>query len=118
VLKVRKNVRGLWSAIGYANSHDENVLFRISLDFVVVEVSPREGGGGRVWCKTALVPNQELFLNPTQPTCTRLQQRRIYCAITRSIDEDQLYYIQVSEHTSEVWVAIVVGECILARASS
>jgi hypothetical protein len=65
VLKVRKNVRGLWSAIGYANSHDENVLFRISLDFVVVEVSPREGGGGRVWCKTALVPNQELFLNPT-----------------------------------------------------
>jgi hypothetical protein len=88
VLKVRKNVRSLWSAIGYARSHDENVLFRISLEIVVVEVLLREGGGGRVWCKTALVPDQELFLNPTQPTCTRLQQRRIYYAITRSIEED------------------------------
>jgi hypothetical protein len=57
VIKVRKNVRSLWSAIGYACSHDENVLFRISPDVVVVEVSLREGGGSRVWCKTALVPN-------------------------------------------------------------
>jgi hypothetical protein len=48
VLKVRKNVRGLWSAIGYAHSYNENILFRISLDFVVVEVSPREGGSSRV----------------------------------------------------------------------
>jgi hypothetical protein len=48
VLKVRKNVRGLWSAIGYAHSHDENVLFRISLDFIVIEVSLREEGSSRV----------------------------------------------------------------------
>jgi hypothetical protein len=48
VLKVRKNVRGLWSVIRYANLYDENVLFRISLDFVVVEVLLREGGSSRV----------------------------------------------------------------------
>jgi hypothetical protein len=49
VLKVRKNARGLWSATGYARSHDKNVLFRISLGVVVVEVSLRKEGSSRVW---------------------------------------------------------------------
>jgi hypothetical protein len=57
VLKVRKNVRSLWSAIGYARSHNKNVLFRISLEIVVVEVLLREEGSSRLYCKTALVPN-------------------------------------------------------------
>jgi hypothetical protein len=99
VLKVRKNVRSLWSAIEYARSHDENVLFRISLDVVVVEVALREGGGGGVWCKTALVPNQELFLNLTKRALSA------YHDVRYIVETPEVY-----KHTLEIWTrATAVG---------
>jgi hypothetical protein len=48
VLKVRKDIRGLWSAIRYAHLYNKNVLFRISLDFIVIEVLLREESSSRV----------------------------------------------------------------------
>jgi hypothetical protein len=57
VLKVRKNIRSLWSVIRYARLHNKNVLFRISLEIIVIEVLLREESSSRLYCKTALVPN-------------------------------------------------------------